>query len=202
MSTGRLGAGDTAIQPTIFDAKGDLLTATAADTPAVLTVGANDTVLTADSSTATGLKWAAPASSAITLSDYTATYTNFTLGNGTAITKWYDASSTMFYLYVAITLGSTSSITGSFRISSPATLASDAGTGIGYQLTIGKFSDISAGKDYELSVYGASTTNLQLGLQDTGGTYNSTGANKVDATNPVAYASGDQIFIQGWFRKA
>lgn len=61
MSTGRLGAGDTAIQPTIFDAKADLLTATAADTPARLAVGANDTVLTADSSTATGLKWAAAA---------------------------------------------------------------------------------------------------------------------------------------------
>ena len=63
MSIGRLGAGDTAIQPTIFDAKADLLTATAADTPARLAVGANGTLLTADSSEATGLKWAAPASS-------------------------------------------------------------------------------------------------------------------------------------------
>jgi hypothetical protein len=60
MSTGRLGAGDTAIQPTILDAKGDLIVATAADTPARLAVGANDTVLTADSSTSTGLKWATP----------------------------------------------------------------------------------------------------------------------------------------------
>lgn len=60
MSIGRLGAGDTAIQPTIFDAKADLLTATAADTPARLAVGANGTLLTADSSEATGLKWAAP----------------------------------------------------------------------------------------------------------------------------------------------
>jgi hypothetical protein len=42
MSTGRLGAGDTAIQPTIFDAKGDLLVATAADTPARLAVGTNN----------------------------------------------------------------------------------------------------------------------------------------------------------------
>jgi hypothetical protein len=62
MSTGRLGAGDTAIQPTILNAKADILTATAADTPARLAVGANDTVLTADSAEATGLKWAAPAS--------------------------------------------------------------------------------------------------------------------------------------------
>jgi len=66
MSTGRLGAGDTAIQPTIFDAKGDLLTATAADTPARLAVGTNGHVLTADSAEATGLKWAAASSGALT----------------------------------------------------------------------------------------------------------------------------------------
>lgn len=46
---------------TILDAKGDLISATAADTPARLAVGANGTVLTADSSEATGLKWATPA---------------------------------------------------------------------------------------------------------------------------------------------
>jgi hypothetical protein len=45
MSTGRLGAGDTAIQPTILNAKGDLIAATAADTPAALTVGAMEQFL-------------------------------------------------------------------------------------------------------------------------------------------------------------
>jgi hypothetical protein len=49
------------IQETITDAKGDIIAATAADAVARLAVGANDTVLTADSSTATGLKWAAAA---------------------------------------------------------------------------------------------------------------------------------------------
>jgi hypothetical protein len=50
-----------AIQNAIVDAKGDLIGATAADTPARLAVGANGTVLTADSAEATGLKWVAPA---------------------------------------------------------------------------------------------------------------------------------------------
>jgi hypothetical protein len=57
MSTGRLGAGDTAIQPTILNAKGDLLTATAGDTPARLAAGNSGETLVADSSTATGLAY-------------------------------------------------------------------------------------------------------------------------------------------------
>lgn len=52
-----------AIQNAIVDAKGDLIAATAADTPARLAVGTNGQVLTADSSEATGLKWATAAAS-------------------------------------------------------------------------------------------------------------------------------------------
>jgi hypothetical protein len=46
---------------TAIDAKGDLIPGTGADTFSRLAVGANGTVLTADSAEATGLKWAAPA---------------------------------------------------------------------------------------------------------------------------------------------
>lgn len=61
MSSGRIPSVEGGIQPTIVDAKGDLIVATAADTVSRLAVGTNDYVLTADSSTSTGLKWAAAA---------------------------------------------------------------------------------------------------------------------------------------------
>jgi hypothetical protein len=58
-----VGFDDTnAIQNTIVDAKGDLIGATAADTPARLAVGTNGQVLTADSTAATGLAWATASS--------------------------------------------------------------------------------------------------------------------------------------------
>ena len=46
-----------AIQNAIVDAKGDLIAASAADTPARLAVGSNGETLVADSSTSTGLRW-------------------------------------------------------------------------------------------------------------------------------------------------
>jgi len=48
----------------LLNAKGDLITASADNTPALLTVGANDTILMADSAQASGLKWAAVATTA------------------------------------------------------------------------------------------------------------------------------------------
>ena len=50
-----------AIANTIVDAKGDLLVGTAADTPGRLAVGTDGQVLTAASTTGTGLTWATPA---------------------------------------------------------------------------------------------------------------------------------------------
>jgi hypothetical protein len=82
------------IAPSIVDAKGDIIAATADNTPSRLASSAvNDQVLTVDTSTATGLKWATPAaggyttissgnlsgSSTVTISSIPATYRSIVL---------------------------------------------------------------------------------------------------------------------------
>lgn len=63
LSTAAGVAGDT-----IWDTKGDLAVATAADTAAKLAAGTNGYTLTADSAQSTGLKWALPGGTAVSVS--------------------------------------------------------------------------------------------------------------------------------------
>jgi hypothetical protein len=68
------------IARSLFDAKGDILVATSADTPGKLTVGTNGHYLQADSTTATGLKWSA-------VSGYSApTLGSTTIASGATVT--------------------------------------------------------------------------------------------------------------------
>ena len=74
---------DAQIPDALLTTKGDIIAATAASTPARLGVGTNNQVLTADSTAATGMKWATPASSltndtATVLTNETTTSTTFT----------------------------------------------------------------------------------------------------------------------------
>jgi hypothetical protein len=70
-----------AIQNAIVDAKGDLIAASAADTPARLAVGADGTTIVADSSTSTGLRYQgnfAAGKNAIINGDFRINQRNFT----------------------------------------------------------------------------------------------------------------------------
>lgn len=80
----------TGIPATIFDAKGDIIAATAADTASRLAVGSNGQVLTADSTTATGLKWASASSPTVNgVYVYFSGFASQELGNGTFSTFTY-----------------------------------------------------------------------------------------------------------------
>lgn len=84
---------------TILDAKGDLISATAADTPARLAVGANNTVLTADSSTSTGLKWATPSAGALVLTGSA----DFTTSSAVNINNCFSATYLNYLVLINIT---------------------------------------------------------------------------------------------------
>ena len=72
----------TAVQPTTFTAKGQLLSASASATTAMVNVGANDYVLTADSTQTAGLKWAVAPVTSLNLTLNTQTGTTYTLVSG------------------------------------------------------------------------------------------------------------------------
>lgn len=135
---------NAAIAKTIVDAKGDIIAATAADTVARLAVGANDTVLTADSSTATGLKWAAAASTSAFYPPKVSGFYLYTIGSDLQTSTSYTLNTT-YYMPIYLptcTLDRigfrTGSHTGTSTIrlgiykaganSTPTTLVLDAGT--------------------------------------------------------------------------
>lgn len=71
------------IQEGIIAAKGDLIVGTANDTPGILTVGANGSIIVADSGETTGLKWAAPSSTSTFVGCKVYNSANFNLAHNT-----------------------------------------------------------------------------------------------------------------------
>ena len=130
----------SAINPTIVDAKGDIIAASAADTPARLAVGSNDTVLTADSSTATGLKWAAPSSGGMTLLSTT------TLSGATTTISSIDQTYTN--LFVVISSMKNNTADGQFRIALNGTTNSHDSVCVRAEQTSGTVATTGTFNDY------------------------------------------------------
>jgi hypothetical protein len=200
MTAGRIPSIEGGIQPTIVDAKGDLIAAVAADTPARLAVGANDTVLTADSTTATGLKWATPAGGG---QSYTLLATqSVSSGSSQQITGLSGYNS----LQIIVT--GLSSTAGSVNYT--ATLNNDTGSnyiigmsgyvdanlgnfgGSNANIPLGKQGD-NAGNGFSGGFYvtGANTTGVKLGMVAAGGNSN----NSTSGSRWGAYSYTDASVI-------
>jgi hypothetical protein len=105
---------------TAIDAKGDLVVGTGADAFSRIAVGANDSVLTADSTTATGVKWSTPSGA---LANYTL-ITNAGMGSGTTSVTFTGLSGYNTLMFLVKNLNSTNNnATVSFRFNSDSTAA-------------------------------------------------------------------------------
>jgi hypothetical protein len=171
-----------AIQNTIVDAKGDLIAATANDTPARLAVGTNNFFLQAASGETTGLKWGG------TYTAWTPSFSNFTLGNGTVEARYLQVGK-MVHAFAKVTLGSTSSFTGSgLQITLPVNAA--------YQ----PFYPIATANLYDngTAVLAAQTylndaSNLRIQVIRTDGTY--AGFADINSTVPFTWTTNDLFVI-------
>jgi len=189
----------SAINPNIVDAKGDIIAATAADTVARLAVGANDTVLTADSTAATGLKWAAPAAGGMTLISTTAlsgsasvaltsipsTYTNLQLvidravvtsGGSWRIQVVPNNTSSAIINEIWMLPNSVSHNAGKVYFGE-GSFYTETATKTGFTLNIMQYANASAFKHY--NTYGVRTT---------------TASGSTDDTNPFAFSSAGVMY--------
>jgi len=174
-----------AIQNAIVDAKGDLIAASAADTPARLAVGANGTTLIAASGETTGLKWEGA------WTTWTPTIANYVKGNGTEVAR-YSKVGNIVYLYYSFTFGSTSSLSGRPQISLPVN-QSQANIIVPVRI-------LDSGTTVFFGMATLAGNNAFVELQATNATYSF--QSFPDATNPMTWTTGDQFAFQATYEVA
>jgi hypothetical protein len=182
MTVGRIPSVEGGIQPTIVDAKGDLIAATAADTVTRLGVGANDTVLTADSTAATGLKWVG---AMVTYTPtWTASTTNPAIGNGTLVGKYLRVGN-FCYVRIRLQLGSTSTTgSGNWRFALPFTAQTNS---LNDGAPAGGYSEDNGVAGYRIVACAIPTDGTYVEPQ------NGTGNSSYSSTIPFTWANTDYL---------
>jgi len=162
--------------------KGDVFGYSTVD--ARIPVGTNDHVLTADSAQTLGVKWAAGGSGA-SWGDYTPTYDNLTVGNGT-VTARKVQNGTVVHVYFRFVLGSTSSV-GAAGVSVPHTAASIYG-----ENSVGTAAALNSGvQRYNGNVYINGSGKFGIFWYNTSATY-ITGSG-INTTIPFTWGTSDEF---------
>jgi hypothetical protein len=177
-----------AIQNSIVDAKGDLIGATANDTPARLAVGSNTAPLVADSAEATGLRWDSSAWTSYT-PGFSAVGVPAAIGNGT-ITGAYKQRGKTIEGRVSFTAGSTTTFgTADLLFGTPSGLTAVA-TGVSV-VAWGYAFDTSAATYYQFFADNVVTTAFSPRIFNAAGTY--TTLDTVTSTIPFTWTTGDKV---------
>jgi hypothetical protein len=168
-------------------AKGDLIVGTGSQTFDNLTAGANNTILVADSSTSTGLKWAGA------WTTWTPTIGNVTLGNGTVTARYAQIGKTIT-LSLRVVFGSTTTIAGSPNFTLPATAGcnsvlpiniTDAGTATWFG---------------QAGIFAFDYTKCYLDLIGVAGTY--ARGEAFSSTAPFTWGTNDEFTVSGSYEVA
>ena len=167
------------INPT---AKGSIVSASAANTPSRLSVGANSTFLRANSSATTGLEWAGA------YTTFTPTWFQLTVGNGTNVGRYLRIGN-FVHVVTSLTFGSTTSVSGPIFGYYPLAAASTMGAhlfGTAHQVDTGT-------QNYYGQIGYNDSTNFALYANVTSATYAS--ITNATATVPFTWTTGDRLNI-------
>jgi hypothetical protein len=124
---------------------------------------------------------------------WTPTFTNLTLGNGTAVSKYKAIGKTIFF-EVLITLGTTSAMGTDPFMTLPVTGSAPLSTQ--FEIANGRIRDVGT-TQYNLVVFQLTTTTMSMRNIASGGGYVS-----ITATTPHTWAATDQILFQGFYEGA
>jgi hypothetical protein len=171
---------------------GDVIYSSPGSTPVRLGIGTAGQVLKVNSG-ATAPEWGTAAGASYTWTDFTPTFTNFTLGNGSIDQARYLQIDKIVFVMVNVILGSTSSVTGVIQITCPVTSSVPDYT----HLFDCSYADDSAGIAVRGQAY-ILTNKINLRANTADQSY--VRIANLSSTVPFTWASSDSFNLYGFYR--
>lgn len=129
---------------------------------------------------------------------WTPTLTNITLGNGTVVAKYSQIGKTVRYK-LSFTMGTTSAMGDVPKFTLPVTAAAIAGNSNGIVIGRGSIWDFGTNNFDAVVVY-ETTTLAAIRVQNA--TFNNVVQTNITSTNPMTWASTDEMHVSGEYEAA